>query len=61
MSYCPEPYLHITEKVKEVVLYFSNYATKTKLDHAKEVDTFDSAAKSDFIALKAEGDKLGNN
>ena len=38
-----------------------NYATKEKLDHTADVDTFDLAAKKDFIALKAEVDKLGIN
>ena len=32
-----------------------------KLDHATEVDTSDLAAKKDFIALKAEVDKLDIN
>ena len=36
----------------------SNYATKKKLDHAKGADTSSLAAKKDFIALKAEVDKL---
>ena len=31
---------------------------KKQLDHATSVDTFDIAAKNDFIALKAEVDKL---
>ena len=34
------------------------YATKKKLDHATGVDTSDLAAQKDFIALKAEVDKL---
>ena len=36
----------------------SNYATKKKLDHATGADTSSLAAKRDFIALKAEADKL---
>ena len=32
-----------------------------KLDHPTEVDTSDLAAKKDFIALKAEVDKLDIN
>ena len=38
-----------------------NYATKKELDHAKRVDISDLAAKKDFIALKAEVDKLNIN
>ena len=52
--------LHIRDKVK-VVLDLSNYATKKELDHATGVDTSDLAAKKDFIALKAEVDKLDIN
>ena len=54
MSYCSELDGFIRDKVK-VVLDLSNYATRTG------VDTFDLAAKKDFIALKAEVDKLGIN
>ena len=36
----------------------SNYATKKELDHAIGLDTSDLDAKEDFIALKAEVDKL---
>ena len=39
----------------------SNYATKKELDHATRVDTLDLAAKKDFIAFKAEVDKLEIN
>ena len=59
MSY-PEPDSHIRDKFK-IVLDLSNYATKKELDHATGVDTSDLAAKKDFIALKAEVDKLGIN
>ena len=57
MSYYPEIDSHIRHKFK-VVLELSNYATKEELDHATRVDTFDLAVKKDFIALKAEVDKL---
>ena len=60
MSYYPEPDSHIRDKVK-VVLELSNYATRKELDHATRVDTSDSAAKKDFIALKAEVYKLDIN
>ena len=60
MIYCPEPDSRIRDKVK-VVLDLSNYATKKKLDHATVVDTSDLAAKNDFIASKAEVDKLDIN
>ena len=36
----------------------SNYASKNKLDHTTGVHTFDLADKKDFIALKADVDKL---
>ena len=39
----------------------SNYTTKKELDNATGVDSSDLAAKKDFIALKAEVDKLDNN
>ena len=39
----------------------SSYATKKILDHATVVDTSDLAAKNDFIASKAEVDKLDIN
>ena len=60
MSYYPEPNSHIREKVK-VVLDLSNYATKKELIHAIGFETSDLAAKKDFIALKAEVEKLDIN
>ena len=60
MSYCPEPDSHIRDKVK-IVLELLNYATKIELDHDASVDTSYLAAKEDFIALKAEADKLDIN
>ena len=39
----------------------SNYGTKKELDHATGVDTYDLAAKKDFIVLKIEVDKLDIN
>ena len=57
MSYYLEPACHIRNKIK-VVLDLSNYATKKELGHANGIDTSDLAAKKDFIALKAEADKL---
>ena len=59
MSYYPEPDIHIRDKVK-VVLNLSNYATKKESDHATGVDTL-AAKKKDFIALKAQIDKLEIN
>ena len=41
-----------------IVLDLSNYAIKKQLDQATSVDIFQIAAKNDFIALKAEVDKL---
>ena len=67
MIYYPEPDGHIREKVK-VVLDLSNYATKKELEYTKKeleyatgIDTSDLAAKKDFIAFKAEVDKLDIN
>ena len=60
MSYYPEPDSHIRDKVK-VVLVLPNYATKNELKYAAGIDTWDLAAKKDFIALKAEIDKLDIN
>ena len=60
MSYYPEPDNHVRDKVK-VVLDLSNYATKKEWEHATDIDTSDLAAKKDFIALKAEVDKLDIN
>ena len=57
MSYYPEPDSRIRRKA-EVVLYLSNYETEKELEHATAVDTSGLAAKKDFIALKAEADKL---
>ena len=42
----------------QTVILEINYATKKKLDLATGIDTSDLAAKKDFIALKAEVDKL---
>ena len=60
MSYYPQLDSHIRGKVK-VVLDLANYATKKELDHATVVDASDLDAKKDFIALKAEVDKLEIN
>ena len=54
MSYCTEPNSHIRDKV-QVVLDLTNHATK------KELDLETQLAKVDFIALKAEVDKLDIN
>ena len=55
MNYYPEQDGSIRDKVK-VVLNLSNYATEKEIDHATGVNTFDLAAKKDFIYLKAEID-----
>ena len=57
MDYYPES---DKDKVK-VVLELSNFVTKKELEHATGVDTSNLAAKSYFIALKVEDDKLGIN
>ena len=58
--YHQKPDIHMRDKVK-VVLDLPNYATKKELEHATGVDTSDLAAKKDFVALKAEVDKLDFN
>ena len=60
MSYHSESYSHVRDKVK-IELDLSNCATKKGLKHATGVDTSSWAGKSDFIALKAEFDKLDIN
>ena len=60
MSYYPEIDSHIIQKVK-VVLDLSSYATKKELTETIGVDTSNFATKSNFIALKAEVDKLDIN
>ena len=57
MIYYPEPDSHIRDKAK-VVLDLTNCATKKELEHATGIDISDLATKKDFIALKAEVDKL---
>ena len=39
----------------------SNYASKKELEHSTGIDAFNLAAKSDFIVLKAQVDKLDIN
>ena len=53
MSYYLEPDSYIRDKVK-VVLELSNYATKNKLNDVRGINTFNLAAKRDFMALKAK-------
>ena len=60
MSYYPEPDIHIRDKVK-AVLDLPNYANQKEWDNATDVDKSDLAAKKDFMALKAEADKLEIN
>ena len=51
---------HIRDKAK-VVLDLSNYATQKELEDAIGIDISNLPAKRDFIALKAELDKLDIN
>ena len=60
MSFYPEPDRLIRNRTKEE-LDLSNYAIKTELEHATGVNTFDLAAKNDFIDLKAEVEKVDIN
>ena len=57
MNFYATPDSHIRGRVK-VILDLSNYATNKELDHATDINTSDLAAKKDYIALKAEVDKL---
>ena len=57
MSYYPEPNSHIRGKVK-VVPNLLNYTIQEELDPATGANTSNLASKNDFIALKAEIDKL---
>ena len=43
------------------MLDLSNYAIKKELEHAAGIDTSYLAAKEDFVASKAEVDKLDIN
>ena len=61
MSYYPEPERQSSRHKVKVVLDLSSYATKKQLDHSTAVDTSDLAVKKDFVALKAEIDKLDIN
>ena len=60
MGHYPEPDNHIRHKIK-LVLDLSNCATKKELEHATGIDISDLAAKKDFIAMKAEVNKLDIN
>ena len=60
MNYYLKSDCHIRDKVK-AVLHLFNYAIKIELDHATGVDTSDCAARTNFIAVKAEVDKLDIN
>ena len=39
----------------------SNYANIKELNYATGIDTFNLVSKRDFVALKAEANKLGTN
>ena len=56
MSFLP-PYSHSKNKI-EVELDLSNYATKSDLKNASDVDTSQFAKKDDLANLKPEVDKL---
>ena len=57
MNYHLELDSHISNKIN-TELDLSSFAAKKESDHATGVDTSDLAAKKDFIALKADVDKL---
>ena len=56
MNYYPELDSNTRDKVR--VLDLSNYATKKELNNTTVVDTSSLAVKRNFVALKAEVDKL---
>ena len=60
MSYYQENDSHIRDKVK-VVLNLSKYAAKKEVDQATIIDPADLGVKKDFIAFRAEVDKLDVN
>ena len=60
MIYYPKLDIPIRDKFK-IVLGLSNDATNKELEHAKDGDTSELAAKKDFIVLKVEVDKLDIN
>ena len=51
MSYYPEPWSDIGDKIK-VELDLSNYATNKELEHATGIDTSDLAAKKILLLWK---------
>ena len=58
MSFCPKSGNHIRDKAN-IVLDLSNYATKKEIkDDTTGANTSNLVTKSNFIALKAEVDKL---
>ena len=56
-QYIPKPYEPFGEDIS-VIVDLPNYATKTYLKNATGIDTSKLAAKSDFVSLKAEVNKL---
>ena len=60
MSYYQEKDSHIRDKVK-VILNLSKYAAKKEVDQATIIDPADFDANKDFIAFRAEVDKLDIN
>ena len=60
MSYYPEPDNHIRDKAK-VILNSPNFANRKELENTTGVDKKDYSPKKDFVALKAEVDKLDIN
>ena len=55
MSYFPEPFSRNKNKIK-VELDFSNYATKSDLKGATDINTSKFAKKSNFAKLKSDVD-----
>ena len=57
MSYFPEPYCQIKNKIK-VELDLSKYATKSDKKGATSIDTSKFAKKVDLATLKSDVEKL---
>ena len=56
-QYVPKPFEPFGGDIS-VIVDLPNYTTKTYLKNATGIDTSKLAAKSDFVSLKAEVDKL---
>ena len=56
-QYFPEPFKSFGGNIN-VIVYLSNYATKTDLKNVSHVDTSSFVIKTNLVSLKTEVDKL---